>query len=342
MNNLSTKRQQALEACEKVINGTEDGTITVSSSLLLCKRIARLVSDNEGQEWLNYEYGGYPNNNGIPKEAWIIGAKHGRLYTEKNEEGNCHEYLFTELCGELEATIDSNTKAINNFSTQGFSAAGEWAIGATNRMTSAVSSGTASLLKNIKTAERRLSILKSQYYDYAVRWQIELQFGNTSKMIFEEYQERVDGYYSLLPTKTLQKLNAIQDLMEDDNPEHYAQVVASCRRLWSETAKLLFDEVLPGYKGNAYKTKTGKDIDITGDHDNNKLSAVIETLQSKATTNTLVGSETVYLIDWIEQINKNQSAGVHHDVTREQAMRCIIHTYIALGDILSLKASVQE
>lgn len=67
-------------------------------------------------------------------------------------------------------------------------------------------------------------------------------------------------------------------------------------------------------------------------------TAVIETLQSKAAKNTLVGSETMYLIDWMEQINNAQSMGVHHEVTREQAMQCIIHTYIALGDILSLKA----
>ena len=64
MSNSSTKREQALEACDKVINGIEDGTISVSSSLLLCKKIARLVNDLEGMEWLDYEYGGYPNKKG--------------------------------------------------------------------------------------------------------------------------------------------------------------------------------------------------------------------------------------------------------------------------------------
>ena len=79
---------------------------------------------------------------------------------------------------------------------------------------------------------------------------------------------------------------------------------------------------------------------MSGDHYNNKLSAVIETLQGKAAKNTLVGSETIYLVDWMEQINNSQSSGVHSNVTREQAMQCIIHTYIALGDILNLKDDV--
>ncbi len=342
MSGFASKREQALEACEKVINGIEDSTISVSSSLLLCKKIARLVNDTEGQEWLDYEYGGYPNDNGIPAYAWNIGSRHGRKYSAKDKDGKSHEYMFTELCGELESSIESGMKALGNYTTQGFSASGDFSVGATNSMTHAVAVSTNGLLQSIKTAERRLSILKSQYYDYAVRWQIELQFGSTAKSAFEEYQERVDRYYSQLPTKTLQKLNAIEDLMEDGNPERYAQVLTSCRRLWSETAKTLFEEILPDYSGNTFKTKTGKEIDISGDHDNNKLSAVIETLQSKAAKNTLVGSETIYLVDWMEQINSRQSAGVHADVTRDQAMQCIIHTYIALGDILSLKAEVEK
>ncbi len=344
MSNYSTKREQALDACEKVINGIEDGTITVTSSLLLCKKIARLVDDSEGQEWLCYEYGGYPRGEDglILRDAWQVAANHGRSYLSKDTDGKRKTVIFSDLCGELEATIDSNNKAISNFSTQGFSAAGEFAAIATNNMTHAVSSNTGILLQSIKTAERHLSILKSQYYDYAVRWQIDLQFGSTAKTVFEEYQERVDGYYSSLPTTTLQKLSAIQDLMEDGNPERYAQVLTSCRRLWSETAKTLFAEVLPDYSGNTFNTKSGKEIDISCDHDNNKLSAVIETLQSKAARNTLVGSETIYLVDWMEQINNRQNDGVHHDITREQAMQCIIHTYIALGDILSLKAEVEK
>lgn len=343
MSDVSTKRSQALEACNKVINGIEDGTISVSSSLLLCKKIARLVNDLEGQEWLEYEYGGYPQGeNGIIAKAWQIAANHGRLYYLKDNVDKTSKMIFTEICGELEAIIDSYKKAINNYTTEGFSAAGELAVLATNNMTHAVLEGTSALLQGIKVAERRLSILKAQYYEYAVRWQIELNFGNIAKTVFDSYREKVDSYFSSLPTTTIQKLNAIEDLMEDDNPERYAQVLTSCRRLWSETAKTLFNEMFPNYKSKTFKTKSGKEIDVSGDHDNNKFSAVIETLQSKSAKNTLVGSEMIYLIDWLGQINNMQSTGVHGDVTREQAMQCIIHTYIALGDILSLKAEVDK
>lgn len=155
--------------------------------------------------------------------------------------------------------------------------------------------------------------------------------------MYEEYQEKVSLFFSDLSTTTLQKLNAIEDLMEDGKPERYSQVLTSCRRLWEEVAKQLFVEILPSYKDKTFETRSGTEIDVSGGHYNNKLSAAMETLQTKAAKNTLVGSEIIYLLDWMEQINKLQSSGVHSDITRDQAMQCIIHTYIALGDILTLK-----
>lgn len=338
MGDYATKRLQALNACEKVINGIEDGQITTSSALLLCKKIARLVNDVEGQEWLSYEYGGYPTTKDgyITDESWRLAVRHGRSFYSKEKELR----IFTELAAELEESITSARIALNNYTTQGYSVTGEMALLATERMTLRVSQNTNNLLQTNKTNEKRLSILKSQYYDYAVKWQIDLQFGNTAKKIFEEYQENVSLFFSGLSTATLQKLSAIEDMMEDGNPERYSQVLTSCRRLWEDTARQLFAELLPD-KEKTFKTKTGKEIDVSGDHYNNKLSAVIETLQGKAAKNTLVGSEIIYLIDWMEQINNLQSSGVHSDVTREQAMQCIIHTYIALGDILKLKGSIK-
>ena len=339
MGDFATKRLQAIAACEKIINGIEDGEITISSALLQCMKVARLVNDVDAIEWLNYELGGYPRNDKgyLTTSAWDVAVQHGRSYVDIKDKKT---YVFTDLVAELENIISNSKDALDNFSTQGFSVSGDMALLATSRMTENVNQATNNLLNTAKTNEQRLSVLKAQFYGYAIKWQMDLQFGNTAKKIFEEYQEKVSLSFSKLSTATLQKLSAIEDMMEDGNPERYSQVLTSCRRLWEDTAKQLFDEVLPNYKEKLFKTKTGKEIDVSGDHYNNKLSAVIETLQGKAAKNTLVGSETIYLVDWMEQINNSQSSGVHSNVTREQAMQCIIHTYIALGDILNLKDDV--
>ena len=86
-----------------------------------------------------------------------------------------------------------------------------------------------------------------------------------------------------------------------------------------------------------YRTKSGKDIDISGDHYKNKLSAVIEKLEDKSAAKTLVGSNMIYLIDWIDNLNDLQCKGVHSEISKQDAIRCIIQTYICLGDILNLQ-----
>ena len=84
-------------------------------------------------------------------------------------------------------------------------------------------------------------------------------------------------------------------------------------------------------------TKSGKEIDVSGDHYKNKLSAVIEILEDKSSTKTLIGRDIVYLLDWISNLIDLQCKGVHSNITREHAERCILQTYMCLGDILNMQ-----
>lgn len=82
------KVEKALATCENVLDGIETETISTSSALLQCLRIARLLNDGEAIIWLQYEYGGYPRNNEgyVQKEAWNIGYKNGRGFINDGEK----------------------------------------------------------------------------------------------------------------------------------------------------------------------------------------------------------------------------------------------------------------
>ncbi|MBO5452601.1 MAG: hypothetical protein J6A69_01365 [Clostridia bacterium] len=330
-----TKIEHALEACDKVLEGFELGTIAVSSALLLCMRIARLLNDFEAIEWLTYENSGYPRkaDGHIEHEAWEIAYKNGRgSYNDKKEK-----IIFTELASELEKRIETQSKAINNFTTEGVSTAGEHAHWAMDSLTRSVTSSTGVLLKQVSENETKLSKLKSQYYDYALKKQIELTFGNVTADVFSQYRESVDNHFSKISTSALLKLQAIEDKLNSDNPEMFSQALMTCRRLFENISKELFDKYFPNYSEKTYKTKSGKDIDVSGDHYLNKLSAVIENLTDRSMSKSLIGSNIVYLIDRIEYLSNLQSKGVHNEITKRDAMQCIIHTYVCIGDILSLQ-----
>ena len=328
------KIEKALEACEKVIDGIEDSTITTESALLLCTKIARLTNDEENLIWLQYEYGGYPENIGDigNEDVWDIACKKGRGFKEK---GN--SYIFTELASELEEKIIAQQNSVGNFTTKGASASGQWAVPAMSNLTDAVIKSTVTTVDNIALAKKRLSLLKAQYYEYALKKQIELTFGNVASSVFMKYRERVDLAFSDLTKETLLKLQAIEGKLDSDNPEMYSQALTTCRRLFESVAVELFDKYFPGYTNKTYKTKSGKEIDVSGDHYKNKLSAVIEKLEDKSPKKTIVGSDIIYLLDWIDNLINLQCKGVHSDVTKEIAERCILQTYMCLGDILTLQ-----
>ena len=330
-----TKHEQALECCEKILDAIELGTCTISSALLLCLRVARLLNDTYALTWLQYESSGYPKDKDgyILHDAWQIAFENGRGYYNENKKA----VIFSETVSELEEKINSYKKAINNFSTAGVSTGGEYGYIAMNKLTSAVTNSTTNLLDKIALCEKRLSILKSKYYDYALKKQIELSFGNVTSDIFSTYRESVDNYLSSLSSDIVLKLQAIEDKINSNNPEMFSQALTTCRRLFEITAVELFNKHFPDYSEKFYKTKSGKEIDISGDHYLNKISAVIEKLQEKSASKTLVGSNILYLIDRIEHINSLQCKGVHSDVTQQDATQCIIQTYICIGDILSLQ-----
>lgn len=328
------KIEKALEACEKVIDGIEDSTITTESALLQCSKIARLTNDEENLIWLQYEYGGYPKNNDgrVISDAWNIAYKKGRGY---QKDGKL--YIFTELASELEEKITAQQKAVGNFTTNGASVSGELALLAMDRLTTNVHRSTITMVADVAIAQKRLASLKAQYYEYALKKHIELNFGNVATDVFARYREQVDLAFSELSKETLLKLQAIEGKINSGNPEIYSQALTTCRRLFESTAVELFSKHFPDYKDKVYKTKSGAEIDVSGNHYKNKLSAVIEKLEDKSMKKTLVGSNVIYLLDWIDNLSNLQCEGVHSDITKEDAERCILQTYMCLGDVLTLQ-----
>ena len=280
-----------------------------------------------------YESRGYPitKDGHIEHNAFQIAANHGRSFLKEGQK-----LIFTELVSELESKIEGAKMQSQNFTTQGASTSGEHGSIAMRNLTNAVVEANRDLLNIISASKKRLMILANQYYDYALKKSIELSFGNISQSIFESYRDTVNGYLSDISKETLTKLQVIDESMKNDNKEIYSQTLTTCRRLYQELIENLYKSVSPKVEGNLFKTKSGKEIDVSGEHFNNKLSAIIETLENKTVKNSLVGSSILYYLDWIDNLTSLQSKGVHNDISLEEARSSIIQTYIFVGEILNL------
>lgn len=325
---MNQKLQKALELSENILEDIELENEKLSSILLKCLRLARLIDDTESMEWLQYEVGGYKRseNGKIENNAFQIAKKHGRSFIDTDDK---EEYIFVELVGELEASIEANYKRINNITTQGASVSGERApIAITNLSNSAAryGSGVTSL---IKESERRIGILKGEYYKYALDVNMELGFSKSAEDIFGKYREIVDNKLSNIIGDSDEKLSAIYDRLSEDNKESWSQAADTCRKLFKSVSDNLFKKIYPNYTQPTVKVKSGKNIDITGDRYVNRLTVCLDNIDK------LSNRHIEDTISWINKLNDKICDGVHNDITYQEIQQIIIHTYICLGDIIS-------
>ena len=85
--------------------------------------------------------------------------------------------------------------------------------------------------------------------------------------------------------------------------------------------------------GNEIQIRLGSDQYI------NRLIAYIEESSESSRSREIVGSHLRYIGDRLDAIFKAAQKGSHSTVTQEEADRCVVYTYLIVGDILSLRAS---
>lgn len=323
---MNNKLQKALELSEEILENIELESEKLTSIVLKCLRLARLVNDNDAVGWLSYENGTYKGNNErIEAKAYKIAVSHGRkTYNEKGKE--C---VFTDTIGSLESRMEVLKSEIKSYSTQGFSVSGEKAYIATNSFTRSISNSISKLNQSIGNIQTKIDILKGEYYKYALNINMELGFSKSAEDIFGRYREIVDNKLSNVIGDSEEKLSAIYDRLTEDNKESWSQAADTCRKLFKSVADSLFDKMYPNYTQKTLTVKSGKDVDITGDKYLNRLTVCLDSIDK------LSNKHIEDTISWISKLNDKICNGVHNDITYREIQQIIIHTYICLGDIIS-------
>ncbi len=319
----------ALQLSEEILTGIETETLKTSAAALRCLRLARLILDDNAIEWLQYETKGYHSaSGGIEPNVHKIACAHGREYIDKDNQ----KQVFVEVSDELEAKAQSAQSAIGTFTTMGVSVAGDQAYGAMNILNANVARQTNSLLEAIRRSQRNLALLRGQYYAYALSVNLELAFSKRAEEVFRSYRLSTDKQLVAFAPESLKRLDAAYERLSSVNPESWNQAVTSCRRVFQEISNSLYID--PWDK--PYITKSGKALDVSGDNYLNRLYATIDKIAASRSARHLVGSNIMYVVDFIENLHNALCRGVHDledQLTYEEARACILHTYMLLGDI---------
>ena len=310
---------QALAEAEvlsgEILRDIEFSQIPLSLVVLKALRLARIVNDFEAQQIFEWESGGYPPGaTGVTHEVWAAAVKAGRVFFwKKSQEEERTQHMYRESIEELESH-----KEIGRVALQSAGNPGE----------------RSRRLSEITTKSQRLASRRTFIYKYASRKYHELKFGSVADDVFGRIRSSVDGLIGQVVPDSVRKFTAIYDNLKSDNPEDWANAVHGCRRVLQDLA----DAVFPPQDEPRIVTIDGKEktIKVGSDQYINRLIAHIEDSSDSKRFRELVGSEMQYIGDRLDALFKAAQKGSHATVSKEEADRYVVYTYLTVGDILSM------
>ena len=313
---------QALAEAEvlagEILKDIELSQIPLSLVVLKTLRLARIANDFEAQQIFEWESGGYPQAaKGVTREVWAAAEKANRVFFwRKSSKEERTPRMYRDSIEELESY-----KEIGSIGLQ----AADHPIERRR------------LRSDISTRSARLASRRTFIYGYASRKYYELNFGGVANDAFGRIRLSVDSLIGKAIPESIRKFSAIYDNLKSDNPEDWANAVHGCRRVLQDLA----DAVFPPQVEQRYVKVDGetKAIKLGNDQYINRLIAYIEDSSKSARFNELVGSELEYIGNRLDALFKASQKGSHATVSKEEADRYVVYTYLTVGDILSLRTS---
>ena len=189
-------------------------------------------------------------------------------------------------------------------------------------------------LQAMDSATRELASRRTFLHEYAIRKHYEIRFSSLAEDVFGRIRSRIDSSIGQAVPDAVRKFTAVHDNLSSDNPEDWSNAAHSCRRALQDLA----DAVFPSQDKPTTRIVDGKpkEIRLGPDQYINRLIAYIEDSSESSRFQEIVGSHLGYMGDRLDALFGAAQKGSHSTVTKEEADRCVVYTYLIVGDILSL------
>ncbi|MEL3916392.1 AbiTii domain-containing protein [Aeromonas caviae] len=326
--------REALALSEDILRNIELSEIPLANILLKASRLARLLNDFDSQKIMELEASGYPSTpDGVSQDIYRLAVIAGRESQQKNEKtGEINNYIYTTSVEELEQEVKSADSALAAARDPDVSVSSAnpnqmvW-----NPVGNKFERDT--IRTNAARAQRRLSSRRSFIYSYTLKRHHELKFSGIADDIFSRVRESVDGAIGENVPNAAQKLVAVYENLKSENPEDWANAVHSCRRILQDLADSLYpprEDIEKEVGGKKRTIKLGPDNYI------NRLIAFLEGNSTSDRFKEIVGSHLGFVGDRLDSVFKAAQKGSHAGVSKEEADRYVVYTYLVVGDILSL------
>ena len=303
-----SRSQHIIELAKELLDDIELNRMSAEHLLLKATRLARWVGSDEIQQWLRLEMIGYNDTNPISLKYMTIT---GRWINREKGLG------YWGPLAQQEAAIEAEKAKLAAMRTPDSS--GEWASVAIANVTSAMRD-TANLISRLSAIKSRVL---AQLHQFVSEAYYGLAFEGLAESIFEKYKAEIDVLISETCGGVLDQITSIIDRLAIGESEAVSQALTTCRRIIESFADSIFPPTEDAIEIN------GNRLNLGPDKHQNRINAYIHQHTESKTRKKRLRQNLANLFDRV-------SAGVHDDVTAEEARALFLNTYLLLGEILYL------
>lgn len=178
-----------------------------------------------------------------------------------------------------------------------------------------------------------LYTIKNLVYSKTQKILLQIKFGKFEFDIFEETRKVVDTELSKKCPKAFEKLTEVYEgSIKSESPLAFQQTAHACRAVLKDFA----DAVFPVSDKKTSIDLNGKSHPIKDDDYINRIIACVQENTDSKSDREFIKNSLIYLGNFLKSINDLASIGTHHEISKEDANRCLIYTYLVLGDIIKL------
>ncbi|MGD0949005.1 MAG: hypothetical protein ABSA52_16460 [Candidatus Binatia bacterium] len=291
-------QQHLIALARDLLDDIELSRLSPEQLVLKTNRLARFAGAESTERWLMFELRGYNATDPVAREYM---AHTGRWIDPTTNKG---------FWGSL-VEIDSDVSAIETRLKR---------LGSEGPYTSAEARQWIPQLRHARGIRGRVlalihQFITSTYYEAA--------FSNLSEQIFDRYKRDVDALLAERCGDVLQKVPSVYDRLSEGDREAISQALMTCRRIVDTFA----DAVYPARDGAV--VVEGETLEVGAPQSRNRLRAYIA-------ENTLSTARRKRLRQTLTNLYDRLSAGVHSDVTTEEARSLFLQVYLFLGEVLNL------
>jgi hypothetical protein len=300
-------KAEIVKRATALLTDIENDTLAIELLIAKALSLARLAADDDAIEWLSYEMTGYNIRTAVGGRYAILTSR----WDGQSDKG------YLGPAASIAHTVATMTQTLDVHKQ--LQPSGEYMMVQQNDKAKKVHEWSSA----IEPLARVVSSVKAQLYLFGSRVLEAALFSDTSKSIFERYQSSVDRHLAQKASKAFEKLPHVFERLREGDTEAISHALTSCRRIIDSFADSVFPAQAEPF------TVNGQELDVTAPKTKNRVRAFLSGKITSTSRRDRMNKNLGALYDRV-------SAGVHSDVTTDEAQALVLNTYLLLGEIVSL------